>query len=163
VTAKIICRVPYNTIPARAWWYRYRNEGFYVRVGTKVAFSGGGGTGAAGYAVVTGDAVTSVVVTNGGSGYTSAPTVTITGSGTGATATASIGMLGDSVLSVSVTAGGTGYKSGLKRATDANKEPTSKPVLLKANGEFEPNSALATFIERPRKQYALPYSVLGLF
>ena len=36
------------------------------------------------------DGVTSIAVTNGGSGYTSAPTVSITGSGNGATATATI-------------------------------------------------------------------------
>lgn len=161
VSAKLICRVPYNTIPARAWWYRYRNEGYYVRTGTKVTFSSGGGSGAAGYAVVSGGVITKIVVTNRGKDYTSAPTVTITGDGTSAAATAVL--QGDSVISVTVTNGGTGYTSKLVRAVDDNKEPVTTPVLLKANGEYEPDSSAATFIERPRKQYALPYSVLGLF
>ncbi len=55
-----------------------------------VAFSGGGGTGAAGTAVgnSTGG-VAGVNITAGGSGYTSAPTITLTGGGgTGAAATA---------------------------------------------------------------------------
>jgi hypothetical protein len=161
VSAKLICRVPYNTIPARAWWYRYRNEGFYVRTGTKVAFIGGGGTGAAGYAIESEGVITAIAVTNRGKGYTSAPTVAITGDGTSATATAVLS--GDSVGSVTIGAGGTGYTSKLVRAVDANKEPVSTPVLLKANGEYEPNMSVAVFIERPRKQFVLPYSVLGLF
>ena len=43
----------------------------------EVAFSGGGGTLAAATATVSGGAVASIAVTNVGSGYTSAPTVTI--------------------------------------------------------------------------------------
>jgi hypothetical protein len=81
-----------------------------------VAFVGGGGSGAAGYALVNGSgAVYGVVVTQGGSGYTSGPSVQFGGfqggvqSGSGATATASIS--GGSVSSVAVTAGGSGYQS----------------------------------------------------
>jgi hypothetical protein len=55
-----------------------------------VAFSGGGGTGAAATAVLTGGVITAINVTNSGSLYTSAPTVTITGDGTGAAATSVI-------------------------------------------------------------------------
>lgn len=53
-----------------------------------VAFSGGGGSGAAGTVVLTGDVVTSITITDHGTGYTSAPTATISGDGTLATATA---------------------------------------------------------------------------
>lgn len=55
-----------------------------------VAFTAGGGTGAAGYATIAGGVVTGVVITNEGIGYTSAPTVAFTGGGftTAATATA---------------------------------------------------------------------------
>ena len=54
-----------------------------------------------------GDAVTAVTVTDGGSGYESAPAVTFTGVGTGAAATA---VLVDGVVTeVNVTSGGTGY------------------------------------------------------
>jgi hypothetical protein len=42
-----------------------------------VTFSGGGGSGAAATATIAGRAVTAITVTNVGSGYTSAPTVTI--------------------------------------------------------------------------------------
>jgi titin len=74
-----------------------------------VIFSGGGGTGAAGFATVTNGVVTSVTVTNGGAGYTSAPTVTLTGGGgTGAIATAA---LNGTVTSVNVTNGGSGYSA----------------------------------------------------
>ncbi len=66
------------------------------------------GTGAAGDAVITGDAVTSVTVTAGGVSYITVPTVTFTGGGgTGATGTAVID--GGEVTSVTITAGGSGY------------------------------------------------------
>jgi hypothetical protein len=42
-----------------------------------IAFSGGGGSNAAATATISGGAVTAITVTNVGSGYTSAPTVTI--------------------------------------------------------------------------------------
>ena len=52
-----------------------------------VAFSGGGGSGAAGTAVLTSQVVTSITITNIGSGYTTAPTIAISGGGgSGATA-----------------------------------------------------------------------------
>jgi hypothetical protein len=59
-----------------------------------IAFSGGGGTGAAATAEVdNGGRVVGVTMTNNGSGYTSAPTVTISGGvGTGAAGTALIGL-----------------------------------------------------------------------
>lgn len=62
-----------------------------------VTFTGGGGTGAAGTAVVSGGVVVSVTITSGGSGYTSAPTVVFTGGG-GSSAT------GTAVLSSGATA-----------------------------------------------------------
>ena len=46
-----------------------------------VTFSGGGGSVAAGTAVLTSGAVTSVTLTNAGTGYTSAPTVSFSGGG----------------------------------------------------------------------------------
>lgn len=58
-------------------------------------------------AVLNAGAVESVVITDGGSGYTAAPVVTITGDGTGATATATV--TDGVVTEVTVTAGGTGY------------------------------------------------------
>jgi hypothetical protein len=59
-----------------------------------VSLTGGGGTGAAAVAQMAGTVVSGVVITNAGSGYTSAPTVAITAAstatGTGAAATASV-------------------------------------------------------------------------
>jgi phage tail sheath protein FI len=65
-----------------------------------VAFSGGGGTGAAGTVTVASGVITGIVITNPGSGYTSAPTATISGSpGSGATLGAvSIGALANPVV-----------------------------------------------------------------
>jgi hypothetical protein len=56
------------------------------------------------------DVVDTISVTTGGTGYTSAPTVTITaGGGTGAAATATL--LNGAVTSITVTNGGSGYTS----------------------------------------------------
>jgi len=56
-----------------------------------VAFSGGGGTGATGTAVVAGGVVTGVTITAPGTGYTSAPAITFTGGGgNGAVTTVSL-------------------------------------------------------------------------
>nr|WP_280139864.1 phage tail tube protein [Pseudomonas panipatensis] len=64
-----------------------------------VAFTGGGGTGAAGTAIISAGKVVGVNITNPGSGYTSAPTVAFTGgTGTGAAATTSLGDPADFVL-----------------------------------------------------------------
>ena len=86
-----------------------------------VSFTGGGGTGAAGYAVMSPDGfgryrISSVIITNGGSGYTSAPTVVLTEGGAGdetaaanSTLTAVVG--NGSITSLVLTSGGSGYTS----------------------------------------------------
>lgn len=47
-----------------------------------VAFSGGGGSGATGTAIISSGIVTGVTITNTGTGYTSSPTITFTGTNT---------------------------------------------------------------------------------
>ena len=75
-----------------------------------VAFSGGG-TGATAVATVSGGVITGVTLTSGGSGYTSAPTITFSGGGTGATAVAMVSP-GGVVTGLTLTSGGTGYDDG---------------------------------------------------
>lgn len=160
VNAQIDFRVPYLTVASRAWWYRYRNDGLNVQSGSKVTFSGGGATQqATGVALVTSGALTGIGLTNRGRGYTSTPTVTVT-PGTGATITP---VVTNGIVSSITCSGGSGYLARLVRATDANKEPESRPVCLKLDGsrEYDPNAAV--WIERKKKQYSLPYSALGLF
>jgi hypothetical protein len=53
--------------------------------------------------------INNVVVTSGGTGYTSAPDVTITGDGTGAEATATIDIGSGEVTAITITVAGTGY------------------------------------------------------
>lgn len=56
-----------------------------------LTFTGGGGSGAAGYVTVAGNIVTLVTISSWGNGYTSAPTVTMaTAGGTSATFTATV-------------------------------------------------------------------------
>lgn len=54
-----------------------------------LSFSGGGGTGAAGTYTVSSGVINTVTITSAGRGYTTAPTVSVSG-GTGATITATI-------------------------------------------------------------------------
>ncbi|HEY5973473.1 MAG TPA: hypothetical protein VIU41_01905, partial [Geobacteraceae bacterium] len=77
-----------------------------------VDLTGGGGTGAAAQATVdpqTG-AITAITVTSPGSGYTSAPTVNITGLGNSASATAVVDYSGN-VTAITVDLGGSGYSA----------------------------------------------------
>ena len=75
-----------------------------------LGFSGGGGTGAQGTFTTSGGSVTSVSLTNGGSGYTSTPTVTFPFSGSGGSITANL--TGTSVSSLTIATGGSGYTPG---------------------------------------------------
>ena len=58
-----------------------------------LGITGGGGSGATGTFTITGGALASITITNAGTGYTSAPTLSFpgAGSGTGASATATLG------------------------------------------------------------------------
>lgn len=70
----------------------------------------GTGTGATATAVLSGASVRKIKVYSGGSGYATAPTVSISGGGgSGATATATV--LAGAVTSVTVTASGSGFTS----------------------------------------------------
>ncbi len=71
-------------------------------VAPTISFTGGGGSGAAATAVLTGDTVTSVNITSHGSGYASAPTVVVSNSGTTGTGFAGTANLsGDIILYLS--------------------------------------------------------------
>lgn len=88
-----------------------QNQGSGYTVVPNVTLLGGGGQGATATAdiTLTGGAVTSINVDQGGTGYTTAPDVSITGDGQGATAVATITLTGGGVETVTVTNGGTGY------------------------------------------------------
>jgi hypothetical protein len=73
-----------------------------------------------GTVVVSGGAVTSIPVTSGGAGYTSAPPVTISGGG-GAGASAIANVVGGTVVSITVTNGGTGYQTAPTVVIGANQ------------------------------------------
>jgi len=69
--------------------------------------AGNPGVEATATATVTAGFVTGASITSGGSGYTSVPTVTITGNGTGATATATISS--GVVTAINIISAGSGY------------------------------------------------------
>ena len=76
-----------------------------------MSFTSGGGTGGSATAVITGAGlITGVTITNGGSGYTTAPSATITGTG-GSGATVQPVLAPAGVALVTVVNGGTGYTS----------------------------------------------------
>lgn len=88
-----------------------------------VAFSGGGGTGAAATATVTDGKVTAITISNAGSGYTSAPTVSLSGGGgSGAALTAVLS--GGTVGSILIT--------GTTGAVDVSGLDASRGLNIKA-------------------------------
>ena len=162
VTASITFRYPWKTHPYRAWYSRVRHEGFYERQGTKLLIGApqqSWGVNAWGYVTVnnTTGALTGAVLVNGGSGYTSSPSVTISdGDGT-VTATVGFGQ----VTGLSISASGTSNSAYVVRATDDNDEPVTKPVLLDPGG-FRLYNTTQAFWQEWQLYKHLPYSVLGL-
>lgn len=78
-------------------------------INTTLAFIGGGGTSAAAVPILNASGgIEAVAISDPGSGYTSAPTITITGVGTGASLTATV--TSNAVSSVTVVAQGYGYQ-----------------------------------------------------
>ena len=99
-----------NPASVQSWAFFVRSidiNGNPNTIEPQIGFSGGGGAGAIAVATVVNGVVTAVTVLSGGSGYGSAPSVSITGSGTGATFTATVS--GGAVAAVTVTAGGSNY------------------------------------------------------
>lgn len=85
-------------------------------------------TDAAATAALTGDAVTSVTASAGGTFYSSTPTVTFTGGGgTGAAATAVV--TDGAVTGVTVTAGGSGYTSPPTVSFTRTTTPTARAYV----------------------------------
>ena len=94
------------------------------------SFSGGGGTGATCTITLTGGSVTDVIVTNPGSGYTSAPTFTFGGvSGTGATF-GTVTIAGGLISGVSITNPGSGYTTAPAVAFSGTGSGASGSSLL---------------------------------
>lgn len=117
--AREYCKLGANVLAAAV---SFAVTGAYYTSTPAVTFSGGGGTGAAGTAIVQNGIVTGVTITNPGTGYTSAPTVAFAGGGSAA-GTAVLD--GTTVDSITMTSGGgkiitftdqTTYASGEARA-----------------------------------------------
>lgn len=88
----VVERLPVTPIVSGVRSVTITNGGSLYTTAPTATFTGGGGTGAAGTAVLSSGAVASVTITNPGSGYTSAPTVGFTGGGgSNAAGTAVIG------------------------------------------------------------------------
>ena len=76
-----------------------------------ITFTGGGGSGATGTAVINSSGViTAITINNGGASYTTPPTIAISGGG-GSGATASCTVSAGAVNQITVVAGGTGYST----------------------------------------------------
>ena len=104
-------------------------------VPSPVTLTGGRGSGATATATLGGGALITLAVTNGGSGYTAAPTVSFSGGGgSGATATATI--LGGVVTGLIVDNGGSNYTSA----------PT---VVLSSGGGTGATATAAVSVRRP--------------
>jgi hypothetical protein len=117
----------------------------------ELSFSGGGGTGAAGYVTSTNGVIDSlgVTITDGGENYTSAPTVTIRNpsynlsvdiQGSGATFTATLS--GDAVDSVSVDSGGSGYASAINVICESDFFDMQNPSVFNIEASTPSNGGI---------------------
>ena len=78
-------------------------------------------------------AIYNIKITTAGTGYTSAPTITVAGDGTGTTATATV--VGGAVTNIVVTAPGTGYTKAVITVTGgAGSGCTLRPVISPVGG-----------------------------
>ncbi len=118
--------------------------------------TGGTGTGTGGGTGVIGGTITAINITSGGSGYTSAPIVTITGSGSGATATAVVSGggtgTGIGVIGVVIIKDGYGYlpkPDGSKGGMNRVWADRCQTIVKRANGNWDPPYSL----EQPIKLF----------
>jgi len=98
--------------------------------GQSLIFTGGGGSGAVGTITATSGVITAVSITNNGSGYTSAPTVSVSGAGSGANLTANLS--GASVASIIINNGGSNYSSAptfVFTATNGGSGASATPTI----------------------------------
>lgn len=79
-------------------------------------------------------AIYNIKITSGGTGYTSAPTVTVTGDGTGATATATIS--NGAITNITMTDPGTGYTKALVSLTGGDGSGASLRPVIGPKGGF---------------------------
>jgi len=85
---------------------------------------------------ISGDSVSSIAISDGGKGYTSAPSVSIqTPVGLGSTATATAAITNGSVTSIIVTSGGTGYTSAPQVLIDPPIAVSESNDVLSYNGD----------------------------
>jgi hypothetical protein len=101
--------------------------------------AGNPGPAAEASATITNGFVIGAMVTHGGSGYTSAPPVTITGNGTGATATATVS--NGVVTGINITNAGSGYTI----SATITISPPPAPFLITYTGD----SIAATYATAP--------------
>ena len=92
------------------------------------------GSGAAATAVVTGDVITSVTITNAGSGYDMAPVITFGGAGTGAIATATI------------DSGGSGYTPGSSPAVTIAAPTGTNPITALAKATVDSHGVVTSIV-----------------
>jgi FtsP/CotA-like multicopper oxidase with cupredoxin domain len=157
---------PYLTVEPKAYRFRILNACNDRMLNLQLYMdASGGGSGAAATATVdtvssspTFGQITSIAVTNGGSGYTSAPGIIFTGGGGfGAWATATVS--GGAVTAITVTNGGGGYTSPPTVTVGGTSEvkmvpaiptagfPATWPTDGRDGGVPDPTSAGPQFIQ----------------
>jgi autotransporter-associated beta strand protein len=108
--------------------------------GTFVDIVGGGGSGATAYATVSGGVVTSITIANQGSGYTSMPSVFISGTGSTAGSGATASATGITLQNLALNDGGFDYTTptisisgGSGSGATASATASSSSITLNSN------------------------------
>jgi hypothetical protein len=105
----VVCNQNVNSVSKSVQSVEIINSGYGYTVAPKVAFIGGGGSGAYATAIINNGVIGIITVTNGGSGYVNPPTVSFSGFNLSAASAEAIVSSSGTITSIRIKDGGFGY------------------------------------------------------
>jgi hypothetical protein len=105
----VVCNQNVNSVSKSVQSVEIINSGYGYTVSPKVAFIGGGGSGAYATAIINNGVVGIITVTNGGSGYVNPPTVSFNGFNLSPASAEAIVSSSGTITSIRIKDGGFGY------------------------------------------------------
>jgi len=136
----IIRNMNYTSTNSNPWDGIFINSGNVDVIGNTIGAETGTGSiiittpAASATATMVGGIITAINLVGGGSGYTSAPSITFSTAGSSVSATATATLTGDVVTSITVDNGGTGYTGTPTVSIDGSTYSTSHGMIQNSAG-----------------------------
>ncbi len=136
----IIRNMSYTSTNSNPWDGIFINSGNVDVIGNTIGAETGTGSiiittpAASATAIMSGGAVTGFTIVGGGSGYTSAPSITFSTAGSTVAATATANLNSDVVTSITLNSGGTGYTGTPTVSFDGSTYSTSHGMIQNSAG-----------------------------